>query len=51
MGCVHTVQTMHIKAKFNDVIKLKPSDESVLAVAENNTVGIKQTHDLFDRYF
>ena len=31
-------------------MKSKPSDESVLAVAENNIVGINQTHDLFDSF-
>jgi len=35
---------------YQEIIHSKPSDESVLAVAENNIVGINQTHDLFDSF-
>jgi hypothetical protein len=35
---------------YSTVLKSSPSDESVLAVAENNIVGINQAHDLFDSF-
>jgi len=35
---------------YNTVLKSKPSDESVTAVASNNTVSLKQEHQLYDSF-
>jgi len=35
---------------YNQVLKSKPSDESISAVASNNMVAIKKEHDLLDSF-
>eukprot|EP01099_Mayorella_cantabrigiensis_P000322 TRINITY_DN1152_c0_g1_i3.p1 TRINITY_DN1152_c0_g1~~TRINITY_DN1152_c0_g1_i3.p1 ORF type:complete len:597 (+),score=152.82 TRINITY_DN1152_c0_g1_i3:67-1857(+) len=34
--------------QYNQILKSKPSDASVVAVATNNLVGLRKQHDLFD---